>query len=754
MHKSRKNKLKKMLLVMFLIIALLFLSAFLIVTLIYINTPLDKNTLSSSNMGIEIYDNSTIATASPVYYTSDKKLVSTLSLQPHTLNAFIAVEDKRFYEHNGYDLKRIAKAVLVNLKSGGKTQGASTITQQLVKNLLLNSEKTYSRKFKEIMLAIKTEKNFNKQEILNMYLNSIYFGSNAYGIENASNLYFNKPASELDINQSAILAGIIKSPAYYSPINYPDNCFKRKNIVLEQMYNDGYITLQQLQENKSKPVEVNFTKNSYDNSYNQQAIIEACELLNISEKELLRQGLKVYTYLDNTIQQQVQNAVLNSSFNADKLSLVADNNGHILAYFGDSYFDLSFMKRSPASTIKPLIIYLPAIANNIVSPITPILDEKLETGYSPKNAGEHYKGWISVRDALAQSSNVCAVKLLTELGTDIVNEYGYKLNIFNTYQQNPSIALGDIDGGVSVVALARAYSVLQNNGVDKGLTFISKIEDKNGNILYQDQGYSKTLFNSSDTMLVNDMLKTCATSGTAKRLNDLPFEVASKTGTAQIDNKNTDLWNIAYTTEHLALSWCGDATSQGLDGNSSSSFYPTMINKNILSKLYNNHFPAPFKLDESIVKVAVDSIEYDTQHIVSLAPIDALERYKKYDLFKQDNLPTNLSNSYTSPEFNLNVSLTNKGTDIKFDYNPIYSYEVFSLSNNKITPIGQSVGEIYDDKVFGYNQVTYYIVATNKYTNQQFVSEKTTIYPQEYLVKKLNQDFINQHRQTKKKWYV
>ncbi|MBQ7880962.1 MAG: transglycosylase domain-containing protein, partial [Clostridia bacterium] len=348
MQKSKKSKLKITLLAIFIFIAVLIFSVLAFISISYITTPLDKSRLASTNLGVEIYDTTTHTT--PVYYSSDKKIISSSQLQPHTLNAFIAIEDKRFYEHNGYDLKRIAKATLVNLKSGSKSQGASTITQQLVKNILLNSEKTYSRKFKEIMLAIKTEKNFTKEEILNMYLNSIYFGSNAYGIESASNLYFDKSASELDINQSAILAGIIKSPVYYSPINYPDNCFKRKNIVLEQMYVNGYITKDEYEVNKLKPVEVNFKKNNYDNSYNQQAIIEACELLNISEKELLRQELKIYTYLDNNIQQSVEQALSNTDFKEDKLSMVADNNGHILAYCGDSYFDLSQMKRNPAST--------------------------------------------------------------------------------------------------------------------------------------------------------------------------------------------------------------------------------------------------------------------------------------------------------------------------------------------------------------------------------------------------------------------
>ena len=752
MIKYKSRKLKKIILAIVLTFALFVLSILAFVTISYLTTPLDKTRLSSTNLGVEIYND--YQTTTPIYYSSDKKIISLNNLKPHTLNAFIAIEDKRFYDHNGYDLKRIAKASLVNLKNCSKTEGASTITQQLVKNILLNSEKTYSRKFKEILLSIKTEKNFSKDEILNMYLNSIYFGSNAYGIENASNLYFDKSATNLTINESAILAGIIKSPVYYSPTNYPDRCFKRKNLVLQEMYKNGYITIEELEQNKLAPVATCNKRNSYDNSYNQQAIIEACDLLNISEKELLRKGLKIYTYMDDTIQQNVQNAVLDSSFSSDKLSIVADNDGKVLAYFGDSYYDLSRMRRNPASTVKPLIVYLPAVACNIISPVTPILDEKLDLEYNPKNAGNHYMGWISARDALIHSSNVCAVKLLNELGLDVVNEYGFKLNLFNSYQSNPSIALGDIGGGTSPINLIRAYSVLQNNGIDKGITFIDRIEDASGKILYQNQGYSNKLFDEEDCMLINNMLVDCAKSGTAKRLGDLSFEVASKTGTALNNGKNTDLWNIAYTPNHIALSWCGDATSKGLEQNASSAFYPTLINKTILTNLYTSNKPTSFKLSSNIVKVALDSIDYDNNHTISLATENTPERYIKYDWFKVENVPTNTSNIYASPTFNFNAELTTKGTKFSLDINPIFTYEILAVSSNQTRNIGEYSAELYDDKVFSYSNISYYVEATNIYTKQKFISDKILLNPESYLIEKLNNDYLAQNRQTKKKWYV
>lgn len=749
MAKTKKSKIKIIFLSLLIIFAVGLLSIFAFITVAYLSTPLNVDALKSTNLGVEIYGE----TAQPIYCSSGRALTSFENLQPHTLEAFISIEDKRFYSHNGYDLKRILKAGFVNLSTHSKSQGASTITQQLVKNTLLNSEKTYSRKVKEIMLAIKTEKNFSKQEILDMYLNSIYFGSNAYGIESASQLYFNRSASELNINQSAILAGVIKSPAYYSPITHPENCIKRKNLVLKQMFDNGYLSEQQYIENINTGLEISDVNNTYDNTYNQQAIIEACELLNISEKELLRGEFKIYTYLDEELQNSLHNVLVNSEFVGDKLSLIANANGQVLAYLGSSNYDLSRMKRNPASTIKPLLIYLPAVANNLVSPASPILDEKLEQAYSPKNAGNIYLGWTTIREALAHSSNVCAVKLLDMLGYEVISDYGYKFNLISSPISNPSLALGDIEKGATILDLARAYSILQNDGIDRSLTFISKIEDKHGNIVYSNSGYQNQLFAEQDCMLVNDMLKTCATSGTAKRLADLPFEVASKTGTAQINGKNTDLWNIAYTTEHLVVTWCGDATSRGLDGYSSS-FHPTMINKNLLKNIYQTYSPEPFKLNAQIVKAGYDAIEWSNSHTLYLASPTQPERYVKYDLFKVDNLPTQPTPAFSCPEFDFDVKLTNKGSVITLKYSPNFTYKVYASSSVGTVFVGEYVGEpLVDDKVFKHQFLDYYVVATSVYGTDQYTSPAIRINPEEYLVNMLNNEFINRQT-TKTKWYI
>lgn len=747
------NKKAKKIIIWLLLIGVIFIFAsFTFITISYATIKLDTEALTSTSIGVQIYDYDS-KTNYPIYYSNDRKVISSTYLNDYTINAFISIEDKRFYKHNGYDIKRIAKSALVNLKTSSKSQGGSTITQQLVKNTLLNSEKTFSRKFKEIILSIKTEKHFTKQEIISMYLNSIYFGSDAYGIESASNLYFNKSASELTINESAILAGIIKSPAYYSPINNPDNCFTRKNIVLKQMFDNGYITEQEYLKCCNEQINVEHKKNNYDNSYNQQVIIEACNILNISEKQLMRKNLKIFSYMDKNIQNITEKSLLNSNIECDKLSLVADNNGKVIAYIGDSYYNLSTMQRNPASTIKPLLIYLPAIANNVISPATPVLDEKLTTDYSPRNAGDNYLGWISYREALAHSSNVCAVKLLEQIGVNTAVDYAKLLGI-HTSNNSLSLALGDIGNGIKVVNLAHAYSILQNNGIDKGLTFISKIEDSNGNVVYQDKNISNKLFEQEDCMLINNMLKSTVSIGTAKRLNGLPFEVASKTGTSQINGLNNDLWNIAYTTKHLTLTWCGDASSQGLNQNYSSSFYPTMINYDILSNLYPIDKPSNFQLNDNIVKLALDTIEYSSNHTLALSSDETPERYKLYELFKVTNIP-NVSSNVSEPIFNMSTTLTLGGAKITFDYNPAFTYELFCIGGGSTKSLGKlTSGNYIDDKVFGYDKIDYYIVATNKYNNKKYTSEHLIVYPEEFLINMLNNQYISNNQLPKSKWYI
>lgn len=744
-----KKVTKRILIALSITIVCLFLLCLGTLTVFYHKARLDFDKLTFSNSGIKIYASESLDDNN--FYNMNRKVICLNELHPYTINAFVDIEDKRFYSHNGYDIKRIIKSSLVNMKNHSKSQGASTITQQLVKNTLLSNEKTYSRKINEIMLAIKVEKNFSKEEIINMYLNSIYFGSNAYGIENASNIYFNKSAKDLTINESAILAGIIKSPRLYSPRYNKANCKKRKNLVLKQMLDSNHITLEEYNINKNLDVICFNTCLNYDNTYFQQAIAEACVLLNISEKELIRNGYQILTFMDSKIQNDIQQVLADNSYDADKLSIVASNDGKVLAYLGISPYDLTEMKRTPASTLKPLAVYLPAICNKICTTITPILDDETSfNDYSPRNTNNEYLGWIDVEEALIKSKNIPTIKLLNTLGVDKSIEFLNTLGI-KTIDDDKSLALGlgALTNGISPIDLMSAWTVLANNGTTFKLHFVDKILDKSGRIIFKSKIEGKKVCDSESVYLVNEMLKNATKTGTAKLLADFDFDIASKTGTNYVDGKTLDLWNIAHTTDKISLCWLGSSDNEGLD-NLSSSYSATKLNKQIMSKIFD-YKPNNFAIPDGIVSAEIDLLELKHNHTLKLASMYTPDRYKQTINIRDDFEIETSDNFYTKPNTNFDVKINNFGAEISFDTCEIFDYSVskndtdiiFSTANNN------QPTTFVDDKIFAFDEITYTLKTTNKYTNQVFF-DRFKILPKEYLKDNIKTNLYN----TKTRWYV
>lgn len=745
-----KKVTKRILITFSITIVCLFLLCLGSLTVFYNKARLDFDKLTFSNSGIKIYASESVDDSN--FYNMDRKVINVDELHPYTINAFVDIEDKRFYSHNGYDLKRIIKSSLVNMKNHSKSQGASTITQQLVKNTLLSNEKTYSRKINEIMLAIKVEKNFSKDEIVNMYLNSIYFGSNAYGIENASNIYFNKSAKDLTINESAILAGIIKSPRLYSPKYNKANCKNRKNLVLKQMLDNNHITQEEYNTNLALDVICSNMSMNYDNTYFQQAILEACTLLNISEKELIRNGYQIITFMDNKIQNDIQQVFAGNSYDADKLSIVASNDGKVLAYLGISPYDLTGMKRTPASTLKPLAVYLPAICNNICTTKTPILDEQTSFGdYAPHNTSNEYLGWIDVEEALIKSKNIPTIKLLNTLGVDKSIEFLNSLGI-KTVEEDKSLALGlgALTFGISPIDLMSAWTVLANNGTTYKLHFVDKILDKSGRIIYQSKSESKQVCDSESVYLVNEMLKNATKKGTAQLLSSFDFDIASKTGTNYVDGKTLDLWNIAHTTDKISLCWLGSSNNEGLE-DLSSSYSATKLNKEVLSKIFD-YKPADFVVPDGIVSAEIDLLELKHNHTLKLASMYTPERYKQ-TINIRDNFEIENSNSfYTKPDTNFDVKIDNFGAEISFDTREIFNYSIFKSGTN--SPIFSATNSnqtttFVDDKIFAYDEIDYILKTTNKYTNQVYF-DTIKIRPKDYLKENIKTNLYN----TKTRWYV
>ena len=480
-----KKFLKWLFISVFILTFIALVSVSLYISSIYVNAlniPLNEDVLTNSSLSLEIFDsdNKPIDEQNEVNHA----YTNIESLNKHTLDAFISIEDKNFYNHKGVNVKRMAKAGINNIKSHSLKEGASTITQQLVKNTQLSSEKTFERKIKEIALAQKLEKKYDKNKILELYLNIIYFGNNCYGIESASNYYFSKKAEKLDISQSAMLAGMIKSPARYSPIKNLENCTNRRNLVLKEMEKDGKINFETYNMLKNKNIELNLKKDEINklNSYSQASIDEAETILGIPARHIALSGYKIYTY-QNTLKQKVlEDSLSCMNLDCDNAAIVIDNDKNaITAFVGDSSYKILDSKRQPGSCIKPVLVYGPALNEDIIYPCTQLLDEKITiSDYTPKNVGNVYRGYISAREALSKSINIPAVKVLSYVGIEKAKQTAQKMGIsFDETDDSYSLALGGMTYGVNLAQLAGAYTTFANGGFYKSPKFVSFITDKN-----------------------------------------------------------------------------------------------------------------------------------------------------------------------------------------------------------------------------------------------------------------------------------
>ena len=749
---KKKKKFKRFVLILSLVISFLFFSIVITLTYLYNKYDLNINELTNLNNGVNVVSAQGV---DATLYNTNRSIIDINTLPDYVKNAFIDTEDKRFYSHNGYDIKRIIKSAFVNLNSKSKSQGASTISQQLIKNTLLTNEKTYSRKIQEIILSIKMEKQFDKDEILEMYLNTIYFGSNAYGIENASKTYFNKSAKDLTLNEACCLAGLIKAPAHYSPKTNYNNAYGRKNLVAKNLFENKHITKQEFAEVSQQPI-ILYENKTTDNSYEEEAIYEACRLLNLSERELINNNYQILTFKQDDLQNKVEEVNNEIIFKAEKdtnstldsLSIVSNNSGHVLAYFSNSNYDLHNLKRQPASTLKPLAVYLPCFEHDILSPASVILDEEINyNGFSPKNADNTFHGYVSCRNALANSLNVPAVKALDYLGVKKAKDTLSNLGInISPSDLNLSLALGAVKQGVSLLDLLSAYMVLANQGYYNNLCFVNKILDKNGNVIYSHENYNSKVADEASCFMITDILKDCAKTGTAKRFESLGLNIASKTGTASNKKGNTDLLNIAYTTEHSMLTWVSDISNNFLPSNLFSSIQPTEINKNICEFLYKETKPKNFSIPNSIQKVGYDLNEYENNHILA-KPNHSIQRFIAYDYFKETNLPETV----LKEEFLFDVSISETGALLSFDATKGDVYNVYKKvkqTTSLLDIIKEQNGTIviHDKNIFRENEIEYFI--TN--ANNEVISDYKKIRPKDYLITKLNNELLAQ----KKKWLV
>ena len=416
------------------------------------------------------------------YYSRYKAEVSYQEISPYIVNAFVALEDKRFYKHHGLDYKRIAGAAVNNIKAGYLKEGGSTITQQLAKNAILSNEKSFVRKLKEAKLAIQIEKRYSKDEIMTMYLNTIYFGHSLYGVKAACARLFGKTPSEVNVAEAAMLAGIVKNPLKNSPLNSVENATERRNLVLKLMLEQGYIDESEYEsalraEYTAPPEQKSDTASG---SYANAAIYEAATILGSSVKEVITGGYTVITYCDTQAQELLKRAYDAESISvdgADKMFLLGDNStSGVCAYVsGISYAPHEF-RRQPASTIKPIMAYAPAFDTGIYSPSSPIEDKLYDfNGYSPQNYQNSYLGWTTVRNAILTSSNACALKTVADLGLDRSMSYAKKFGINFDDKDGAASVLGGMTACTEILdqsptnQLSSGTMWTTENSVDQGV---------------------------------------------------------------------------------------------------------------------------------------------------------------------------------------------------------------------------------------------------------------------------------------------
>ena len=526
----------------------------------------------------------------------------------HTQKAFIAIEDNRFYDHLGVDFRGTARAVVSTL-SGREVQGGSTITQQLAKNAFLTQERTITRKIKEAFLARELEKRYTKDEILEMYLNHIYFGQGAYGVESAARYYFNKEAKDLNIAESATLAAIPKSPNYFNPFENPKASKERQELVIDQMVKYGFITEAQGEAAKKEELKLATTAKKREDNPNFYFIdmITQKVIDELGAEALYKGGLKVYTTLDSDMQRAAIESLKHlpapvapfmeekdleklkedehpvayndkNKLTQPQVALVAidPNTGHVKAMLGgrgqDKFNRATLSVRQPGSSFKPFV-YLTGMANGFTpASIMEDKEEEFDKDWRPRNVTKKWYGKVTLRTAIARSMNIPTIRLAREVGVRKVVETAQKMGISTLETEgkytdaNLSMAIGGLSHGVSPLEMASAYGVFATNGILCKPFALLKITDANGQTLYENETVAKRVMDPKPIYSTVDMMKDVLIWGSGGGMG-IGRPAAGKTGTT--DNY-VDAWFVGFTPDLSTAVWVGDDNNRTLDNMSGS----------------------------------------------------------------------------------------------------------------------------------------------------------------------------------------
>lgn len=590
------------------------------------------------------------AAQTSVVYDKDKKTISTLKgekdvyylpfeqIPVDVCSAIVSIEDKKFYQHSGIDYKAILRAAKAMIENGEVTQGGSTITQQLARNIFLTQDKTWQRKVEEMFIATELEKKYSKTKILEYYLNNIYFGGGYYGIQAASIGYFNIGADDLDLSQIAFLCAIPNNPSLYDPLTHMENTLGRRDRILENMFEDGKISQSAFLMAKAEKITLNrpaHERNNYVETYTYYCAIRLLmeqegfhfqtefdseedkkayqeryqELYAEFQKKLFTDGYRIYTSIDLQMQEMLQQAI------DEKLSGFTDVNeegvyklqgagvcidnesGYIRAIvggrrqdFGGYTLNRAYQSyRQPGSSIKPLIVYTPALERGY-TPDSIVTDEYIEDG--PENADKSYSGEMTLRSAAAWSKNAVAWKLFEELTPKTGLSYLKAMNFSKITKDDERLtsSLGGLTNGVSPVEMAAAYAALENDGSYRAPTCIVRITDAEGYELLSTVQEEKQVYKTTAARMMTDILGTAINEGTGAGLAVPDMPSAGKTGTT---NDNKDGWFAGYTRYYTTSIWVGYDMPSELPGLSGAT-YPGQIWHSFMQACHKGLAPAAF----------------------------------------------------------------------------------------------------------------------------------------------------------------
>ena len=602
----------------------------------------------------------------------NRTLVSLAEIPKETQLAFIAAEDLRFYDHSGIDIVRMFGALRSNLITRSFSEGASTITQQLAKLTHLSAEKTIRRKLEEIYLALQIEWAYSKDEILEMYLNTVYFGRGAYGVQAAAQVYFGVDVDELTLAQSASLAATIKAPSAYAPNESPSLNKSRRNYILETMLEEGFIAEDAYNEAKDEEIWVLAqVENKQIYSWYVDEVLRECEdLLDLSADEVNGGGFQIYTAFDPWLQEIADNIYADSSYfpsNAQDgtpvqsaMAVLDVDTGAMLAMIGGRDYTTrrglnraTQMRRQPGSALKPLAVYGPALDLGYTT-ASVLLDEKTSfSGYTPQNAGDRYYGRVTMRTALRNSLNTTAVRLLEEIGLDASIEYLNKMGIpTQDSDRNLSLALGSMTYGVTPVELAAAYIPYANGGVYHEPYCVQKIVASDGSVLFERETNGTRVISEQNAYLMTSMLQSVVSNGTGTRMLSANTPVAGKTGTVSMTGGNRDIWMAAYNSEISVTVWMGfDQTDQqhkipnGTTGGRNTASLASAFFK----QAYADRDKPQFTQPDGLVWLTLDQRALTLRGSVMLASDSTPKEARISEVFTTSNRPYAVSDVWNAP---------------------------------------------------------------------------------------------------------